>query len=72
MIIGTGLKVSTRIKTTRKWDKDIIVTGNITYPFGCFGGRDLGAIAGIYIDRQFKDTFPTLIGNLFKGDFEEI
>ena len=73
MLAGkTYLKVTARIRTTKKWDKDTIVTGEITHPFGCFGGTSYGAVAGIRIDYQFKDKFPTLIGNLFKGDFEEI
>lgn len=64
----TNLDVGTKIKTTKKWD-DVIITGTITHPFGCFGGYDKGAIAGIYIDTEFQKTFGKT-GNLFEGDFK--
>jgi len=67
----TNIPINTRIKTTRQWDRDRIVTGAITHPFGCFGGNP---IAGIYIDKECQEGNGPYseIGNLYKGDFEII
>ena len=62
----TNIPIRTKIKTTKQWNKDIIVTGEITHPFGCFGGDP---IAGIRIDKEYQTQFGD-IGNLYKGDFE--
>jgi hypothetical protein len=67
----TNIDVGTRIRTTRAWGGDDIVTGEITHPFGCYGAYDRGAIAGIYIDAAFQKKFGE-IGQLFPGDFEVI
>jgi len=67
----TKLECGTRIKTTKQWDKEHIVTGEITHPFGCFGSYDNGAIAGIRIDKEYQIIFGE-IANLFKNDFEVI
>ena len=67
----TNLEVGTRIKTTKKWDPNIRVTGKITHPFGIFGGTDYGAIAGIRIDEEFQLIFGE-VSNLMPGDFEKI
>ncbi len=64
----TNLDVGTQIKTTKKWDKNII-TGTITHAFGNFGMYDYGAIAGIRIDEKYQNMFGET-GNLFKDDFK--
>ena len=67
----TKIECNTPIITTKSWDKDRIVTGLITHPFGCFGGTDHGAVAGIRIDEHCQVKVETKgIGNLMKGDFE--
>lgn len=66
----TNVPVGKRIRTTAKWDRECIVTGEITHPFGCFGGNP---IAGIRIDKECQEKYGVLeIGNLYKGDFEVI
>jgi hypothetical protein len=62
----TRIPIGTKVRTTKRWDKDDIVTGTITHPFGYFGGNP---IAGIRIDKKYQSTFGD-IGNLYKGDFE--
>jgi len=64
----TNIEIGTRIKTTKTWDATII-TGTITHSFGCFGMYDYGAIAGIYIDKEYQSQFGET-GNLMKNDFE--
>lgn len=64
----TNIDIGARIRTTKRWDEEAIITGTITHPFGCFGGNP---IAGIYIDKEYQGTFGE-IGNLYKGDFEVI
>ena len=63
----TNIPIGTRIKTTNQWNEQT-VTGIITHPFGCFGGYNYGAVAGISIDKQYTIGVSD-IGNLFKGDF---
>lgn len=65
----TNVEVGTKIKTTLQWGE--IVTGTITHAFGCYGGTDYGAIAGIRIDKEFHEEYGEE-GNLFEGDFEVI
>lgn len=65
----TDLDCGTRIKTTKKW-LGMIVTGEITHPFGEFG--NFGAIAGIRIDKEYRYKGIGETGNLFVGDFEVI
>lgn len=64
----TKIPTGTKIRTTRQWDREFIITGTITHPFGYFGGNP---IAGIYIDKEYQPPFSDT-GNLYKGDFEVV
>lgn len=67
----TYVEVGTRIKTTKRWDSEHTVTGEITHPFGKFGMYDFGAVAGIRIDEDYHYLFGD-IGNLGPFDFEVV